>query len=278
MASSTAKSYFLTGCGSGMGRHLTSALVRRGENVYATDVNLAALEKAKAELGWPEDQVKIAPLNVCDAAAWEIAFADAVAAFGRIHVTMNIAGLLLASWAHETALKEIDSQIDVNVKGVIFGTRVSAQHMLAQGGGHIVNIASAAGLVPVPGLSTYCASKAACRSYSISAAFELRPKGVYVTAVCPITIQTPLLDNQLHNDAAEMFFSGRKILTLEDIEREIFEHVLVNKPYEVAIPRMKGIMAKFANWFPGIGPLMAAPYQASGRKRQARRRAGDAQA
>lgn len=273
-----AKSYFLTGCGSGMGRHLTSALVKRGENVYATDVNLAALEKAKAELGWPETQVKIAALNVCDADSWESAFADAVSTFGRIDVTMNIAGLLLASWASETPLKEIDAQIDVNVKGVIFGTRVSAQHMLQHGSGHIINIASAAGLVPVPGLSTYCASKFACRAYSISAAYELRPKGVYVTAVCPITIQTPLLDNQLHNDAAEMFFSGRKILTLDDIEREIFDHVLVHKPYEVSIPRVKGIMAKFANWFPSVGPAMAAPYQASGRKRQARRRAGDIRA
>lgn len=273
-----AKGYFLTGCASGMGRHLVGALVRRGENVYATDVNEAALARAREELGWPEGQVRTAALNVCDAEAWETSFATAVSAFGRIDVTMNIAGLLLASWAHETPLKEIDSQIDVNVKGVIFGTRVSAQHMLQHGGGHIINIASAAGLVPVPGLSTYCASKFACRAYSISAAYELRPKGVYVTAVCPITIQTPLLDNQLHNDAAEMFFSGRRILTLEDIEREIFDHVLVNRPYEVIIPRYKGWMAKFANWFPAVGPVMAAPYQSSGRKRQARRRAGDARA
>lgn len=272
------QSYFLTGCASGMGRHLTAAIVRRGGNVFATDVNFAALEKVRIEDKWPDAQVRIAALNVTSADAWEEAFGQAVAAFGRIDVTMNIAGLLLAAWAHETPLKEIDAQIDVNVKGVIFGTRVSAQHMIAQGGGHIVNIASAAGLVPVPGLSTYCASKFACRAYSISAAYELRPKNVFVTAVCPITIQTPLLDNQLHNDAAEMFFSGRKILTLEDIEREIFNHVLVNKPYEVAIPRYKGIMAKFANWFPSVGPLMAKPYQASGRKRQARRRAGDARA
>lgn len=273
-----AKNYFLTGCGSGMGRHLTTALVKRGDRVFATDVNAEALSKAQAELGWPAEQVRTAPLNVTDAGQWESVFAEAVSAFGRIDVTMNIAGVLLAAWAESTPLREIDLQIDVNVKGVIFGTRVSAQHMVAQGGGHIVNIASAAGLVAVPGLSTYCASKFACRAYSISAAYELRPKNVFVTAVCPISIQTPLLDNQLHNDAAEMFFSGRRILTLEDIEREMFDYVLVKKPYEVAIPRVKGVMAKFANWFPSVGTLMAKPYQASGRRRQARRRAGETRA
>lgn len=273
-----AKTYFLTGCGSGMGRHLTTALARRGDRVFATDVNADALARAQAELGWPAEQVRTAQLNVADAAQWESVFAEAVSAFGRIDVTMNIAGVLLAAWAESTPLREIDLQIDVNVKGVIFGTRVSAQHMVQQGGGHIVNIASAAGLVAVPGLSTYCASKFACRAYSISAAYELRPKNVYVTAVCPISIQTPLLDNQLHNDAAEMFFSGRRILTLEDIEREMFDYILVKKPYEVAIPRMKGVMAKFANWFPSVGTLMAKPYQASGRRRQARRRAGETRA
>jgi len=269
------QTFFLTGCASGMGRHMTTALQRRGHRIFATDVNIDALEKAREEQGWQADKVHTAALNVVDSGAWERVFADAVTAFGGIDVTMNIAGLLLASWAHESPIREIDLQIDVNVKGVIFGSRVSAQHMLERGSGHIVNIASVAGLVPAPGLSTYCATKYAVRAYSIAAAYELRPKNVFVTAVCPATIQTPLLDNQLHNDAAEMFFSGRSILTLEDIEAAFFDIILPKRPYEFHIPWGKAKLAQFANLFPAVAPVLTPLYQRSGRRRQSQRRSGN---
>ena len=177
-----AENFFLTGCASGMGRHLTDVLCKRGDRVYATDANYDALRAAAQSLAWPEERVRTVALDVTDAEAWERVFADAVATWGGIDVAMNIAGLLLASWAHETPIREIDAQVDVN-------------------------IASIAGVTPVPGLAVYAATKHAVRAYSLSAAMELRPKGVYVTAVCPATVQTPMLDNQVHNDAAELFFS-----------------------------------------------------------------------
>ncbi|MBI2423496.1 MAG: SDR family NAD(P)-dependent oxidoreductase [Candidatus Hydrogenedentes bacterium] len=269
------QNFFLTGCGSGMAQRLTTTLLARGDSVFATDVNLEALNRAAEDRGWPKDRVRLAKLDVTSSAAWETVFAEAVAAFGHIDVTMNIAGLLMASWADASPLREIDAQIDVNLKGVIYGSRISAQHMVPRGKGHIVNIASIAGIVPAPGLSTYCATKYAVRAYSIAAAFELRPKGVYVTAVCPASIQTPMLDNQLHNDAAEMFYSGFRILTLDEIEDAILNRVLVKRPYEIHIPRWKSKLARIVDRHPFIGPLMAPIYQRSGRKRQeARRKAG----
>lgn len=255
-----------------MAQRLATTLLQRGDCVYATDLDLDALRRGASALQWPEERVRLAQLNVTDSAAWGRVFADAVEAFGHIDVTMNIAGLLMASWAEESPLQEIDAQIDVNVKGVIYGTRISAQHMTQRGSGHIVNIASIAGIVPAPGLSTYCATKYAVRAYSIAAAFELRPKGVYVTAVCPASIQTPMLDNQLNNDAAEMFYSGFRILTLDEIERVILNKVLVKRPYEVHIPQWKSRLARLVDRMPAIGPIMAPIYQRSGRKRQALRR------
>lgn len=266
--------HFLTGCASGMGRHLTSALAKRGDRVYATDANFEALERTAQERGWPADRVKIARLDVTSYSAWEQVFGDAVKEFGGVDVVMNFAGLLLASFADQTPQREIDLQIDVNVKGVIYGTRIPAAHMVQRGKGHIVNIASVAGLVPVPGLSTYCASKYAVRAYSIAAALELRPKGVYVTAICPASVQTPMLDAQLHNDAAEMFFSGLRILTLDEIEHAILNRVLVHRPYELHLPWSKGQLARFVDRHPGIGPYMAPLYQWMGRKRMQQRRSG----
>ncbi len=267
-----AENFFLTGCASGMGRHLTDVLCKRGDRVYATDVNHDALIETARALAWPADRVRTAALDVTDAAAWERVFADAVAAWGGIDVAMNIAGLLLASWAHETPIHEIDAQVDVNVKGVIYGTRVAARHMIERGKGHIINIASIAGVTPVPGLAVYAATKHAVRAYSLSAAMELRPKGVYVTAVCPATVQTPMLDNQVQNDAAELFFSGYRILTLKDIEKAVLHRVLKRRSLEVFVPAAKVKMVQLLGVFPWLGPYVLPLYKQSGRRRQQKRR------
>lgn len=266
------QTFFLTGCASGMGRHMTNVLQERGDRVFATDLNFEALKATAAELNWPEERVKLAELNVTNAEQWETVFAEAVTALDYIDVIMNFAGLLLASWVEESPLREIDAQIDVNLKGVIYGSRVAAKHMVERRQGHIINVASIAGLVPAPGLSTYCATKYGVRAYSIAAAMELRAKGVYVTAVCPSSVQTPMLDNQLHNDAAEMFYSGMSILTLKDIENALLNKVLVKHPYEIHIPWAKAKLARFVDLFPGLAPIFLPIYQRMGRKRQADRR------
>jgi short-subunit dehydrogenase len=265
------QTFFLTGCASGMGRHLTDVFQKRGDRVFATDINAEALETASRELGWPEDRVICRALDVTKYDQWEACFSEAVEAFGGIDVTINFAGLLLSSWVHETPLKEIDSQVDVNIKGVIYGTRVSAAHMLGRGSGHILNVASIAGLIPVPGLAVYSATKYAVRAYSLSAALEMRSKGVYVTAFCPATVQTPMLDNQVDVDAAEMFFSGLRILTLEDIERAILR-ALRKKPYEMYIPWFKLRFFHIFENFPALSPLVEPFYRWSGRRRMLSRR------
>lgn len=268
------QNFFLTGCASGMGRHLADVLQRRGDRVFATDLDGNALADAARALAWPGDRVRTRALDVRDADDFEAAFDEAVAAFGHIDVLMNIAGVLLCAWVGETPRREIDLQIDVNVKGVIHGTQLAARHMVPRGSGHIINIASIAGLVAAPGLSAYAASKFACRAYSIAAAHELRPKGVHVTTVCPATVQTPMLDNQLHNDAAEMFFSGRRILTLADIERAVLHTALRRRPFEIHLPWWKGWFARFVDTFPQSAAWFAPLYQRSGRRRQAARRDG----
>ncbi len=266
------QTFFLTGCASGMARRLTDTFQKRGDQVYATDLNIEALQATAKELGWPEDRVKLAALNVCDYQQFEAAFNDAVQQFGKVDVLMNIAGLLLASWVNESSLKEIDAQIDVNIKGVIYGTRIASNHMIENGNGHIINIASIAGIVPAPGLSTYCATKYAVRAYSVAAAYELKPKGVMVTAICPSSVETPMLDAQLDNDAAAMFYSGFNTLTLDDIERTIMK-ALKKRPYTLMIPFFKSIfLARPVDIFPSIGPWFTPLYMKSGKKRLEERR------
>ena len=271
---SETKNFFLTGCASGMARHLTGVLLGQGHRVFATDVNLPALEATAQDRGWAQDRVRLRALDVRNADDWEKVFGEAVQEFGHIDVCMNIAGLLLAAWAEEQPVNEVHSQIDVNLKGVIFGTRIAARHMVPRGKGHIINIASIAGLTPVPGLAVYAATKYAVRAYSLSVNMELRKKGVYVTAICPASVQTPMLDAQLHNDAADLFYSGYRMLTVEEIEYAILHRAMRRRPpYEVHVPRLKTKLGKFVDLFPAVGPVFAPLYKWSGRRRQAQRRA-----
>ena len=255
------QSFVLSGCASGIGRHLAGALVRQGHRVIATDVAFEALEVHAREQGWPADRVLLRQLDVRDATAWDSVISDGVAAFGGIDVAMNIAGYLKPGFIHEVAAEEVHRQLDINTKGVIFGTQAAARHMVSRGRGHIINIASMAALAPVPGLALYSASKYAVRAFSLAAAQELRPHGVSLTVVCPDAVQTPMLDMQKSYKEAALTFSGSRFLTVDDLEKVILGRILRKKPLEVFVPRHRGWIARFADLFPTttftIGPMFA---------------------
>lgn len=265
----TTRNFFLTGCASGIARHMTGVLLSQGHKVYATDINDEALEAHAQEKGWPADRVRTARLDVTDPDNWEEVFAEAARDFGKIDVAMNIAGYLQSGWLHEAPVHEVHRHVDINGKGVIFGTQVAARHMIGNKSGHIVNISSIAGLVPVPGMALYSAAKYMVRSYSLAAAAELRPHGVYVTVICPFSVQTPLLERQLYNTEASMMFSC-PALTVEDIEKAIVNRALKKKPLEVWIPRRRCWLARFIDVFPSMAGAAASFYNSMGRSKQAR--------
>jgi 3-oxoacyl-[acyl-carrier protein] reductase len=161
----------------------------------------------------------------------------------------------------------VDSQIDVNLKGVVHGVRAVVPGMMAQGRGHIVNVASLAALAPVSGLALYCASKHAVRGYSLSVALELRSHGIAVTVVCPDAVQTPMLDIQRDVDAAALTFSGPRVLTPREVSEGIVR-ALDERPLEVLLPPSRGWMAKVASLAPGLGRVMEPLLRRQGRKKQ----------
>ena len=269
MSSSTSPvTHFMTGCGSGIGQHVADRLIARGDRVYATDVNGEALAEHAKEKGWPEDRVKLDTLDVRSSEAWEEVFARAVKTFDRIDVCMNIAGIMLSGWAHEQPVNEVDLQIDVNTKGVIWGTQVAARHMKEMGGGHIINISSLAGIGSIPGISVYSASKFAVRGFSLAASFDLKPFGVYVTTFCPNAVRTPLLKQSSEHDAGAMVFSSGRLLTLEEIGDVMLNRVLTKKEPEVAIPLRWALMARIANFLPNFGAFLLPPLIKKGREHQ----------
>jgi 3-oxoacyl-[acyl-carrier protein] reductase len=267
----------LTGAASGIGRHLTGALARAGFRLVATDRDEAALAAAARADAWPADRVHLRPLDVREPDAFRDAISRAQAAFARFDLLFNVAGYLRPGYAHEAEAVEIDRHLDVNVKGVIHGTRAAAAVMVKQRRGHVVNFASLAAHVPVGGLGLYSTSKFAVRGFSLVAAHELRPHGVFVTAVCPDAVQTPMVDLQVAYPEAALSFSNPNMLTVDDVARAVLEDVLPRRPLEILLPKGRGLLARLVNAWPTLGLRLAPRFAAKGEKRRrALLRSGDA--
>ena len=243
----------LTGAASGIGRHLTGVLARRGHLVLATDLSQDGLARARVEDNWP-DSVLTTYLDVTSAPDWVAAFDLADVRARGVDVLLNVAGFLSPGFTIDVDPDDIDRHLDVNVRGTILGTREAARRMIAaRNPGHIVNFGSLASLSPVPGLPVYCASKWAVRGFTLSAAVELEPHGIALSLVCPDAVETPMLDLQKTREEAALTFSGNKPLTVADVAKVVVEHVLPKRPLEISIPMSRGALARVA----GVAPFAA---------------------
>ncbi|MBX7165047.1 MAG: SDR family oxidoreductase [Pirellulales bacterium] len=261
----------LTGAASGIGRYLAGELVARGDRLLACDI--AAEPLAQLTARWPADRVLPQVLDVRDPGAWRAAIDRVVERWGRLDVLLNVAGIIQPGLVHETAPPDIDWHIDVNAKGVMYGTQAAAAVMVRQGAGHIVNIASMAALAPIPGIAFYCASKWAVRGFTLAVAQELRPRGVKVSVICPDAVQTPMLDKQLDFPEAAMTFSTSHPLTAEDVGRAVLDRALRRGQLEIVLPASRGYLAKLSSMFPSLIGLVQPGILKQGQKRQAEARA-----
>lgn len=255
------QNFFLTGCASGIGRQLAGELIARGSRVWATDINLEALARFAERQGWPEERVRVRQLDVRDAEAWDAAVREMVSEWGDVDVVVNIAGYLWADKFYETSAEDVHRTLDINTKGVIFGTQAAARVMIVRGRGHIINICSMAGLVPIPSLAVYSASKYAVRGFSLAAAQELRPHGIYVTLVCPDAVATPMTAPHRSRAEAAILFSSPRLLTTEDVAQAVIERALRRRPLEIYLPAHRGILARCTDLLPSLafalGPFFA---------------------
>jgi 3-oxoacyl-[acyl-carrier protein] reductase len=267
--------FIVTGSASGIGLRVTQLLAALGHRVLATDIHLEALEAAAERDGWSRDRIRLESLDVTDPTEWERVLAAAVDGWGGVDVVYNVAGYLAPAWVHEIALADVDRHFDINVKGVVYGTRAASQQMVRQGEGHIVNIASMAAHAPVPGLSLYSASKYAVRCFSLAAAVELQPRGVAVTVVCPDAVATPMLDKQRDYEEAALTFTAPRILTVDEVAEHLVGPVLRKRPLETALPRRRKWLAKMVDLAPGLAQVVRPLFMKQGKAAQARARAKD---
>ncbi len=192
----------VTGGASGIGAALGAALVAAGARVVLADIDHAGASNhagALTQNSSGSGTASAVSLDVTDRAAFARVVADAVQQHGRLDYLFNNAGIAVIGNTLNMAPSDWDRLLDVNVRGVVHGIEAAYPVMVAQPEqagfrGHIVNTASLAGLLPVPGFTGYAMTKHAVVGLSVSLREEARRHRVRVSAVCPSVIGTPMAD------------------------------------------------------------------------------------
>ena len=262
------KVVIITGCASGIGKYLAENLHRDGHCLTLTDVNEKGLQEAAEQNGWTGEKVIVQTMDVTKRADWERVIRSTLERWNRIDVLMNIAGVIRPGYIHETDFDMIDFHIDINLKGTIYGTKLVSEQMVKQKQGHIINVASMAGIAPVKGLNLYSTSKFGVRGFTLSIAGELQEHNVAVTVVCPDLVDTPMLTLQLDYPEAALTFSGIRHLSFPEIGQVILDQGFKKKKLEIVYPAGRGLTAKIASFQPKTANLILKKLAEKGLKRQ----------
>ncbi len=254
------KTAFITGGASGIGFGMAKAFGRAGMNIVIADIEKDVAGKAVDMLH--KDQVKAIAIH-CDVALREQiqrAALDAIAAFGKIHVVCNNAGVGAGGPFGAVGEHDWDWVIDVNLKGVVYGAETFVPLIKSHGeGGHIINTASMAGMISPPRMEPYSATKFAVVAMSEGWRQQLAEFGIGVSVLCPGFVRTNIHESgrtrqQRYGQAREVDHEQR-VATQQLIEgglnplvvgERVLEAVKADELYIFTHPEMKdAVEARF---------------------------------
>ena len=188
---------FVTGAAGGIGVAIAGRLAAEGSHVIVCDVDAAAAGKVATQISGAGGRAAALVFDLTDPAACAAAVDQVVAEHGRLDVLINNAGINRRGDLLSLSDQDWKSSFSVNVHALFHLCRAALPHMIAAGGGSIVNTASQWGLAPVPGHIAYNVSKAAVVAFTQNLARDYAPHGVRVNAVAPGEIYTPMVESNL---------------------------------------------------------------------------------
>ena len=242
----------VTGAGRGLGREVARRLIDRGWTVVVTDIDEAAAKSTATGLG---ERCHPMQHDVRDAVAHR-AVASYASSLGPVTAWVNNAGVLRTGTLWEQDDTTMTTTVDVNLLGVIHGTRAALGLMRTHGKpADIINMASMSAFGPLPGLAAYAASKAAVLSWTLTSAAELDAVGslVRMHAVCPDGVRTDMVAENADNSGSAMIFSG-KLLDPGTVADAITGLLGTNRVI-LSIPRHRAVAARIS----GIAPRATLP-------------------
>lgn len=198
---------FITGGANGLGLSIARAFIARGAKVMLADRDSEGLAKAEAELTGSGAEVGSVICDVTDIEALKAAANATVERFGKVHIVVNNAGVAVGGKPGAIPLEDWRWIVDINLLGVAYGVEIFAPLIASHGeGGHIVNTASMAGHVAMPGMGPYHATKYAVVGYSEALKLELGPQGIGVSVLCPGWVKTNIHNTGFDRPSGGMTF------------------------------------------------------------------------
>jgi len=223
----------ITGGARGIGRATAAALIAHGAKVAIGDIEAPLAERTAEELGAGTIGL---PLDVTDRASFETFLDEVDSRLGPVGVLINNAGIMpIGPFVEETDATAL-RMVDINLHGVIFGSKLALERFRARGRGHLVNIASAAGKAGFAGGATYCATKHAVVGLSEALRAELHGSGIDVSVVMPVVVHT-----ELGSGLPET--RGFKAVEPEDVAASIVEALQTGR-FEVYVPKSVRVIVR----------------------------------
>jgi NAD(P)-dependent dehydrogenase (short-subunit alcohol dehydrogenase family) len=258
------KTAFITGGAAGLGLSMARAFGHAGMNVVLADIDDKLARSVAEQLA--SEQIKAVGVrcDVSERSSVREAALEAVAAFGKVHIVCNNAGVAVGGPLGTLKDSDWDWIIDVNLKGVVYGTEIFLPLIKSHGeGGHIINTASMAGMISPPGMEPYTATKFAVVAMSEGWQGQLAPLNIGVSVLCPGFVKTRIHEsNRARQDkyggtsdadafgngpseAAQMVLNG---IDAGIVGKRVLEAVQNNELYIFTHPEMKAFVeARFNN-------------------------------
>ncbi|HWD77083.1 MAG TPA: SDR family oxidoreductase [Solirubrobacteraceae bacterium] len=229
----------ITGGARGIGRATASALIAQGARVAIGDIDAPLAETTASDLG--SGTIGL-PLDVTDRPSFERFLTEVESRLGPLDVLINNAGIMpVGPFVSETDATT-ERLIDINLNGVIIGSKLALQRFLPRGRGHLVNIASVAGKGGFPGGATYCATKHAVVGLSEAVRAEVRSTDIDVSIVMPVVVNTELGSGLRKT-------RGVKVVEPEDVANAIVEALQTGR-VSVFVPRNIETLFRLMNLVP----------------------------
>jgi short-subunit dehydrogenase len=223
----------ITGGGRGIGRATAAALIAQGARVAIGDIDVALAERTAAELG--SGTIGLA-LDVTDRSSFDRFLTEVEDRLGPLDVLINNAGIMPIGPFMEESDATAERMIDINLVGVIYGSKLALARFSKRGRGHLVQIASMAGKAGFPGGATYCATKHAVVGLSEAIRAEVRDMNIDVSVVMPVVVNT-----ELGSGLPET--RGFKAMQPEDVADSIVEALQTGR-FEVFVPKSISSMVR----------------------------------
>lgn len=218
------KRILITGAGSGLGKAFATRFARAGWRVLVSDVDDAAGQMVAKEL-----DTSFLPLDVTDDKSWTRALEWCRREWDGLDVLVNNAGVASGGRFERIDLADWDWIWEINLKGVVRGCRTFVPLFKEQRSGHLVNVASLAAIMNLPGMASYNVTKAGVLSLSETLRHELEPYGIATTVVCPAYVKTNIGDRMRSPDpgAAKVMakLMESSTVTADDVADQVFDAV-----------------------------------------------------